>query len=579
MPQLDRAIVRVNPYVAALVTAAGYWAATQIGLLLTPTGLAVSVMWPPNAMLLGALMITPRAWWPFYLLAILPVHLVTQLSHDIPVVTSIGWYFTNTGEAVLAAVCLQRLRPARELFQTFSGVVLFLTVGVIGVTGLMSFIDAAVVVLTGFGQHYWIISRQRFFSNALATLTLVPAIVMIGTSSFTQIRKLRPARYLEGALLAIGCLVIVNLLSAWYGHSPSALLGLAYSLLPVLFWAALRFGSFSVSLLQLLATAAILWTALTIQPFSLADALSLQMLLAMLNGLSLTLSVALSESRRLHSFHSSVLNSMRNAVAITDADGVVIDANPSWTTPRVSPSPDRLDGVPVRAHYFDDRLAANAGSPETTRMLSGLDTVLAGSRTLFEMEYASRGTHEPQWFSISVVPLRGSHAGAVITHSDITKRKHDEAVTQQLREELAQAGRVMTMGMLSASLTHELSQPLSAILANGQVASRLCERTGHAEPELQEILADIIASSRRAGGILRQLRRVFVNGHSNPREPVNLNDVVNDVLDLMRSDLVRGGITVISRPPLCLGRSPAAPATGVEPDSQCVRCHARQHRR
>ena len=80
-------------------------------------------------------MITPRSWWPLCLLAILPVHLATQLSHGIPVATSVGWFFTNTGEAVVAAVCLQRSATPRELFQTFAGVLIFVTVGVIAVTG------------------------------------------------------------------------------------------------------------------------------------------------------------------------------------------------------------------------------------------------------------------------------------------------------------------------------------------------------------------------------------------------------------------------------------------------------------
>jgi signal transduction histidine kinase len=546
MPQLHRAIAHGNPYLAALATAAGYWLGTHIGFLLTPTGLPVSVMWPPNAMLLAALLIMRRAWWPICLLAIVPVHLVTQLSRDVPLATSIGWFFTNTGEAVLAAVCLQRFRAPRELFHTFVGVLIFVTVGVIAVTGLMSFVDAAVVVLTGVGQDYWLICRQRFASNALATLTLVPAIVMIGTSSLAHLRTVPRARYVEGALLATAALLIVNLLSARYGHALQGTLGLAYSLLPLLFWAAVRFGPLGVSLLLLMTVAGILWTALNIDPFELSDVLSLQMLLAMLSGLSLTLSVVLFERRRLQVLHSAVLTSMRDAVAITDADGVVIDANPSWTSAQQPRAPGRLDGVPVRADYFGDRWTD--GSPDTRRMLNGLNTVLAGSRTHFEMEYSSHDSDDPRWFSISVVPLKGSQHGAVITQHDITERKRSEAVTQQLRDELAQAGRVMTMGMLSAALTHELSQPLAAILANGQVARRLCEKEGEAaRPELQEILVDIIDSSRRAGGILRQLRQVFVKGASNPREPVSLNDVVQDVLHLMRSDLVRDGIAVLSR--------------------------------
>jgi C4-dicarboxylate-specific signal transduction histidine kinase len=544
MPQLDRAIVR-SPYLAAFATAAGYWAGTQVGLLLTPTGLAVSVMWPPNAVLLAALLMTPRSRWPLYLLAIAPVHVATQLSYGIPVGTSIGWYFTNIGEALLGALCLQWLHSPRELFQTCRGVLVFLTVGVIAVTGLMSFIDAAVVVLTGFDQQFWVTCRQRFVSNALATLTLVPAIVMIATSSFNRLGTTRRMRYLEVALLAAATLVIVNLISVWYGHSLQGTLGLTYSLLPLLLWAAVRFGPLSVSLLQLVSTSAILWTALNREPFSLSEVLSLQMLLAVLNSLSLTLSVVMSERRRLQAFHMTVLNSMRDAVAITDADGVVIAANPSWTTAEQTRSPYRLDGVPVHARYFDDRRAGAAHSPDAARMLTGLQNVLTGSHDLFEMEYSCQGSDEARWFSISVVPLKGGQPGAVITHSDMTERKSHEAMTQQLREELARAGRIMTMGMLSASLTHELSQPLSSILVNGQAAQRMCVRgLDNGGSELQEILTDIIAASRRAGGILRQLRQSVTNGDSSHRQMLNLNDVVRDVLDLTRGDLMRQGISV-----------------------------------
>jgi PAS domain S-box-containing protein len=412
----------------------------------------------------------------------------------------------------------------------------------------MSFIDAAVVVLTGFNEHFWVTCRQRFVSNALATLTLVPAVVMIGASSFSHLRRLPRARHVEVALLVTGTLVIVNLLSAWYGHSLQGLLGLAYSLLPVLLWAAVRFGPLTVSLLQLVSTSAILWTALNRDPFSLSEVLSLQLLLAMLNSLSLTLSVVMFESRRLQALHTTVLHSMRNAVAITDADGVVIDANPAWTTTGGQMrSLCRLDGVPVRTPYFDDRRTAAERSSDAARMLTGLDTVLTGSRNLFEMEYTCQESEEARWFSVSVVPLKGTQPGAVITHSDISERKSHEAVTQQLREELAQAGRVMTMGMLSASLTHELSQPLSAILVNGQAAYKMCVRgIDNGGPEMQEILTDIITASRRAGGILRRLRQSFISGDASHREALDLNDVVRDVLDLTRSDLVRQGISVDS---------------------------------
>jgi len=76
---------------------------------------------------------------------------VDQLSHGIPLVTSVGWFATNISEALIGAYVLQRLRAPRDLFETFAGVLLFFAVGVAGVIGLTSFLDAAVVVATGMG--------------------------------------------------------------------------------------------------------------------------------------------------------------------------------------------------------------------------------------------------------------------------------------------------------------------------------------------------------------------------------------------------------------------------------------------
>ena len=532
---------------AAIITAAGYWIGTQVGLLLTPGEQAVSVMWPPNAILLAALLLAPRSRWPWYLLAILPVHLVTQMLYGIPFVTSLGWFVTNTSEAVIGAACLLRFRTPLELFRTFVGVLLFLLIGVIGVIGATSFLDAAVVVVTGAGQDYWGVWRQRFASNALAALTLVPPIVILGSSSFRSFRAVPPRRYLEGGLLALGTLFVVNLLFARHGQTQASIPGLMYTVLPLMVWAAVRFGPTGVCLLQLVSTFAMLWAALNRETVSLGEVLSLQMFLAMLNGLSLSLAVVVSESRHLQSLHSAVLRSMRHAVAITDADGVVIDANESWAAAERSPDAGRLDGVAIHANYLEHQRAIAQRLHHAARLVTGLESVLDGRRQLFEMEYTCRTVDDLRWFAISVVPLWGERRGAVITHSDITSRKREEAETLQMREDLAHAGRVMTMGMLSATLTHELSQPLAAILGNAQAARRLGARKGHdSAAEVDVILADVVAASRRAGSILRRLRSWFSNGRHDP-QPLGLNDVVIDVIEILRGDLVRRGVTVTRR--------------------------------
>jgi two-component system sensor kinase FixL len=114
-------------------------------------------------------------------------------------------------------------------------------------------------------------------------------------------------------------------------------------------------------------------------------------------------------------------------------------------------------------------------------------------------------------------------------------------------------GRVASMGELTASIAHELNQPLTAILSNAQVAQRLIGR-GTADPEeLKEILADIVADDRRAGDVIRQLR-AFVRKDETQRVPLDINGIVQDVVSLVRSDAIARNVSV------AVGLSPEVPA-------------------
>ena len=85
----------------ALLVAVSYYAGSQIGFLFTPAQSAISTFWPPNAILLAAFLLTPpRIWWVL-LLAVMPAHLSIQLRTGIPLLSSLGWFVGNTGEALL----------------------------------------------------------------------------------------------------------------------------------------------------------------------------------------------------------------------------------------------------------------------------------------------------------------------------------------------------------------------------------------------------------------------------------------------------------------------------------------------
>ena len=91
-------------------------------------------------------------------------------------------------------------------------------------------------------------------------------------------------------------------------------------------------------------------------------------------------------------------------------------------------------------------------------------------------------------------------------------------------------------------MAHELNQPLTAILSNAQAAQRFLAGDQADLAEVRDILADIVAEDKRAGEIIRRLRLLLKKGEVQ-HQPLNVNEVVLEVLKLVRSDLVNQNVT------------------------------------
>jgi len=126
---------------------------------------------------------------------------------------------------------------------------------------------------------------------------------------------------------------------------------------------------------------------------------------------------------------------------------------------------------------------------------------------------------------------------------DITERKQAEMEVLQQRGELTHLSRVTMLGELSGSLAHELNQPLTAILSNAQAAQRFLAQDDTRLGEVRDILKDIVAEDKRAGEVIRRLRLLLKKGELQKQE-IDVHEVVEDVLHLIRSDLVNQGMTV-----------------------------------
>ena len=126
---------------------------------------------------------------------------------------------------------------------------------------------------------------------------------------------------------------------------------------------------------------------------------------------------------------------------------------------------------------------------------------------------------------------------------DITKRKQAEDQAARQRNEMAHLSRVTTLGELSGSLAHELNLPLSAILCNAQAAQRLLAHGDADLSEVREILSDIVSEDKHAGEVIRRLSLWLKKGEVQ-QQSLCINEVAQDVLKLIRSDLVNQNVTV-----------------------------------
>jgi C4-dicarboxylate-specific signal transduction histidine kinase len=120
---------------------------------------------------------------------------------------------------------------------------------------------------------------------------------------------------------------------------------------------------------------------------------------------------------------------------------------------------------------------------------------------------------------------------------DISERKRAELQAEQDRAALRHLTRVSLLGQLSASIAHQLNQPLASILSNGEAAQLMLEQEPLDLDELRAICADIVAEDQRAAAVIRQLGTLFKRGEPS-LAPTDLNRLAQDTLELLRTNLL-----------------------------------------
>ena len=545
--------LQLNPEVrwTALFVFIGYYLGAKLGFALTFHPHPVSVLWPPNAILLGALLLTPsRAWW-ILILAALPAHWLAQLQSQVPPGMIFCWFISNSCEALIGASCIRYLAGYPFRLNRLRNVGIFCFCGVLLGPFLSSFLDSGFVVLNNWGAgSYWEIWRIRFTSNVLAALTIAPLIVTWVTEGITPWHKISWTRFVEGTCLLTG-LVLISFL-VFNRRASEADSALLYAPLPFLLWAAVRFTTRGVTAaISAVALLAIWGAAHGHGPFSQnsaeRNALYVQLFLTFMSAPLLFLAALIHERARVEETLREGEARIGLAAETANLALWTIDyaRRKSWMNDKGRDLFGFAPDEPLSREAFLERVHPE----DRSRVDEAIQDARAGSQT-FEIEYRLlRPDGETRWLIARGRYLRNEPSESIELIGvaiDVTVQVKAQLELRSQREEMARLSRMAMMGELTASLAHELNQPLTAIASNAAAGRRSLGRSLTDPSMFEEIFQDIFTDAQRAGNVIHGIHGL-VRRNETSRRAVNLNDLICHVLRLLHSDLIARATTVETR--------------------------------
>lgn len=551
-PRINPALISVFYGIIAklfvnLTISISYFLGSQLGFLFTIESQPISTLWPPNAILMAALLLIPRREWVCAILSVFPAHMLIQLMDNIPIYMSLGWFFTNTAEALMGAMTIRYFIASNISFEKLRDTSAFLGFGVLLAPFFSSFLDVAAVKFLGWGQEgFWILWRRRFFSNAVSMLVFVPLIV-----TAIQHKSVLPSLNAKHRLEAVALLAFLFAICAIgfaNGRSNHVFHGATlFALFPIMIWSALRFSAGFVALVTLVVALFGIWgvcnwngpfikanvdeNLLGLYLFILFTCAPLTLLTAVIREWRCAEAAANNRKQQL----DLAFNAGKLSVWIWEVEPKIIGKGFSEKMEK--------SGAKVLMPAFLDSIHPDDKDKAEKALLLALQSV-----ETFELEIrlATPANDGYRWFS-----SRGSWqfredgrpCCMLGVNADIERQRQENAQIQHLRDELAHLSRVAMLGEMSGAIAHELNQPLTAILSNAQAAVRIHKKTCQEETLVTEILGDIISEGKRAAEIIQRMRELLKKGEAQLQSS-DVNAIIQKALALEHSDLISKNVAV-----------------------------------
>jgi PAS domain S-box-containing protein len=240
-----------------------------------------------------------------------------------------------------------------------------------------------------------------------------------------------------------------------------------------------------------------------------------------------------------------VVESAPNAIVMIGPNGLIEMVN-GQTERMFGYMRNALLGKPVEV-LVPKRYRANHPKLRTAFLASPSSRPMGAGRDLYGLR--KDGSEFPVEIGLNPIDTEeGTMVLAAVV--DISDRKRAEERNHAINNMLAHMNRLSTAGELSSSIAHEIKQPIWAIVANANAALRWLMKETPDIDEARAALKGIVSASHRVAEVVESIRAMYKKG-SQERVPVDLDDLILNVLGLMRVELEKRGIvlqTELARP-------------------------------
>jgi PAS domain S-box-containing protein len=228
---------------AVLLVCAGYYGAGIVALALRLEPGGISTIWLPHGVLLAALILTPVRFWWLYFAALFPLHLhlVRQFQGPVPLEIMCVQFGGNLLQAILGALAVRRFIGTPPRLDTLRHMVVFIVLGVILPTAVVSALAAELFLLQGWVGDFGLAWHRRTLTGVCGAVTLTPLILAMAADGEPAIKALALRRKLEFLAVIIGLLALMATAASWE-RGPMSVYALLVMPLPLLLWSAVRFG-------------------------------------------------------------------------------------------------------------------------------------------------------------------------------------------------------------------------------------------------------------------------------------------------------------------------------------------------